>query len=59
MESRALLETAKEAALAAGKFLVDKKNSLKKVSSEIGRDIKLELDLETELLIKNTLSKQK
>ena len=39
MESRALLETAKEAALAAGKFLVDKKNSLKKVSSEIGRDI--------------------
>ena len=55
MESRALLETAKEAALAAGKFLVDKKNSLKKVSSEIGRDIKLELDLETELLIKKHL----
>lgn len=55
MESSALLEIAKEAALAAGKFLVDKKNSLKKVSSEIGRDIKLELDLETELLIKKHL----
>ena len=55
MESSALLEIAKEAALAAGKFLVNKKNSLKKVSSEIGRDIKLELDLETELLIKKHL----
>ena len=54
-----LLSIAKEAALDAGYLLAEKKNSFKKISSEVGRDIKLELDLETEILIKNHLEKTK
>ena len=36
-----LLSIAKEAALDAGYLLAEKKNSFKKISSEVGRDIKL------------------
>ena len=44
-----LLDLAKDAALNAGNFLQNR-DKQKAVHSEIGRDIKLEIDRETELL---------
>ena len=43
-----LQELSKYAALEVGKFLLKNKNTSKKIFSEIGRDIKLELDREAE-----------
>tara|TARA_B100000609_G_C17187203_1_gene420395 strand:- start:701 stop:1426 length:726 start_codon:yes stop_codon:yes gene_type:complete len=57
MNMNKLLGIAKGAALDAGRFLAEKKDSIKEIYSEVGRDIKLELDLETEILIKNHLEK--
>lgn len=50
-----LLHIAKQTALDAGKFLIKEKNNEKKIFSELGRDIKLEIDRSTELLIRDKL----
>ena len=50
-----LLDLAKDAALNAGNFLYRNRDKQKAVHSEIGRDIKLEIDRETELLIRKKL----
>lgn len=51
MKLNSLLELAKETALEAGSFLKINKKKKKKVLSQDGRDIKLELDRKTEKLI--------
>ena len=51
-----LSKVASEAAIEAGKYLIEHKNSNMKVESDIGRDIKLELDKNTEILIRNHLA---
>lgn len=51
-----LSKVASEAAVEAGKYLIEHKNSNMKVESDIGRDIKLELDKNTEILIRNHLA---
>lgn len=55
MKLIALSELAKETALKAGNFLLSQKFKPKKVESESGRDIKLELDIKTEQLIRKEL----
>lgn len=55
MKLIALSELAKETALKAGNFLLSQKLEPKKVESESGRDIKLELDIKTEQLIREEL----
>ena len=55
MKLIALSELAKETALKAGNFLLSQKLEPKKVESESGRDIKLELDIKTEQLIRKEL----
>tara|TARA_B100001027_G_scaffold216060_1_gene191415 strand:- start:645 stop:1391 length:747 start_codon:yes stop_codon:yes gene_type:complete len=57
MNYKELLEVGKEAALQAGQLLVKNKGKKKKVLSELGRDIKLELDSKTERIICNALNK--
>ena len=49
------LETAKEVAVEAGHFLVKNKLTEKEIFSESGRDIKLQLDRDTENLIREKL----
>ena len=46
------LETAKKVAIEAGNFLVENKLTKKEIFSEAGRDIKLQLDRDTENLIR-------
>ena len=55
MSYKNYLEIAKEAAKEAGNFLVKNKLSKKEIYSEEGRDIKLQLDRETEDLIREKL----
>ena len=55
MNFKNYLDIAKEAAKEAGNFLIKNKLSKKEVYSEVGRDIKLELDRETENLIRKKL----
>ena len=50
------LNTAKSAALLAGKFLVNAKGKNLEVLSSTGRDLKLQLDIDTEKLIKDHIS---
>ena len=50
------LNTAKSAALLAGKFLVNAKGKSLEVLSNTGRDLKLQLDIDTEKLIKDHIS---
>ncbi len=50
------LNTAKSAALLAGKFLLNAKGDNLEVLSNVGRDLKLQLDIDTEKLIKDHLS---
>jgi myo-inositol-1(or 4)-monophosphatase len=49
---------AKKTAYLAGKYLLENFNSIKNISSNRGKDLKLELDINTENLIKNTLSEE-
>lgn len=49
------LEIAKEAAISAGKYL--RENALVKIDSEIGKDIKLAVDRESEKIVMEILSK--
>ena len=49
------IQTAINTAKKAGKFLINNKNKVKKVLTEEGRDIKLELDRECENLIREEL----
>ena len=53
------LNLAIEAAKDAGTFLLEQKNNEKLIISEAGRDIKLKLDQDTELLIRNKLEESK
>ena len=53
------LNLAIEAAKDAGNFLLEQKNNEKLIISEAGRDIKLKLDQDTELLIRNKLKESK
>ena len=50
------LNTAKSAALLAGKFIVNAKGKSLEVLSNTGRDLKLQLDIDTEKLIKDHIS---
>ena len=50
------LNTAKSAALLAGKFLVNAKGKSLEVLSNTGRDLKLQLDIDTEKLIKDHIT---
>ena len=50
------LKTAKSAALLAGEFLLDAKGKNLEVLSNTGRDLKLQLDIDTEKLIKKNIS---
>ena len=52
MKYKDCLEIAKEAAKEAGDFLLQNKLNEKEIYSEEGRDIKLQLDRETEELIR-------
>ena len=56
MNLEILTEDAISAAKIAGKFLLDNKLKSKRIFQEIGRDIKLDLDRNTEKLIKKSLS---
>ena len=56
MNYKNYLEIAKEAAKEAGNFLTKNKLSKKEIYSEEGRDIKLQLDRETEDLIRKKIS---
>ena len=49
------LNTAKKAALGAGKILLDEKNNLKKELSSTNKDIKLLADIKAEEYIKNLI----
>jgi len=53
------LELAKNAAIKAGNFLNSQKDNEKLIFSEVGRDIKLNVDRETETLIREELSVSK
>ena len=55
LEITELQNLSKKAAISAGKFLLEEKNSNKKIFSELGRDIKLDLDREAELKIRKIL----
>lgn len=55
MEDNIFLKTAINTVKKAGKFLIRNKNKAKKVLTEEGRDIKLELDRECENLIREEL----
>jgi len=55
LEITELQNLSKKAALSAGKFLLEEKHSNKKIFSELGRDIKLDLDREAELKIRKIL----
>ena len=55
MSYKNYLEIAKEAAKEAGDFLLQNKLNEKEIYSEEGRDIKLQLDRETEELIRKKL----
>ena len=55
MNYKDYLEIAKEAAKEAGIFLLQNKLNEKEIYSEEGRDIKLQLDRETEDLIRKKL----
>ena len=50
------LNTAKSAALLAGKFIVNAKGKSLEVLSNTGRDLKLQLDIDTEKLIKDHIT---
>ena len=56
MSYRQELETAKKAALAAGKILIEQKNNLNKSIFSSNTDIKLEADIVAEKLIKEILT---
>lgn len=56
MDLDLLKKVALEAAKDAGKYLKENKKKNKKVYSEVGRDIKLEIDQHTEKLIRKKLS---
>jgi myo-inositol-1(or 4)-monophosphatase len=58
MSYRQELETAKKAALAAGKILIEQKNNLNKSIFSSNTDIKLEADIVAEKLIKEILSNE-
>ena len=55
MNYKNYIEVAKEAAMEAGKFLLKNKLNDKEIFSELGRDIKLQLDRDTENLIREKL----
>ena len=50
------LNTAKSAALLAGEFLLDAKGKNLDVLSNTGRDLKLQLDIDTEKIIKDHIT---
>ena len=50
------LNIARSAALSAGKFIVDSQEKNQEVLSNVGRDIKLQLDIDAEKLIKEYIS---
>jgi|TARA_B110000240_G_scaffold190846_1_gene232581 myo-inositol-1(or 4)-monophosphatase len=52
------LEIAKSAALKGGKYLLENQSNEQKILLNQGRDIKLQLDADTERLIKDTLTSQ-
>ena len=52
------LEIAKSAALKAGKYLLENQGKELKILLNQGRDIKLQLDIDTEQLIKDSLRSQ-
>ena len=52
------LETAKSAALKGGKYLLENQGKELKILLNQGRDIKLQLDIDTEQLIKDSLESQ-
>jgi len=56
MSYRDLLGVAKKAAIEAGNFLLENKLNEKEIYSEEGRDIKLQLDRETEDLLRKKLA---
>jgi myo-inositol-1(or 4)-monophosphatase len=56
MDLNNLLDIAVQAAKKAGAYLNEQKNTEMKVNSAIGRDIKLELDKNTEILIRDYLA---
>jgi myo-inositol-1(or 4)-monophosphatase len=58
MSYRQELETAKKAALAAGKILIEQKNNLNKSIFSSNTDIKLEADIVAEKLIKEILTNE-
>ena len=58
LELGAWLEIAKSAALKGGKYLLKNQGKELKILLNQGRDIKLQLDTDTEQLIKNSLSSQ-
>jgi myo-inositol-1(or 4)-monophosphatase len=58
LELDAWLEIAKAAALRGGKYLLENKGTELKILLNQGRDIKLQLDTDTEQLIKDSLSSQ-
>ena len=57
MNYKEYLDIAKKTAIKAGDFLIKNKLNKKVVLAEEGRDIKLELDRETENLIRKELEK--
>jgi len=58
-ELKNLFEIASKAAKNAGDYLIKRKDDEKKIFNEIGRDIKLEIDRDTEKLIRQELIKTK
>jgi myo-inositol-1(or 4)-monophosphatase len=58
LELDAWLEIAKSAALKGGKYLLENQGKELKILLNQGRDIKLQLDIDTEQLIKDTLKSQ-
>ena len=58
MDAQELLGIAKEAALTAGKFLLDNSKAVKKVNKEEGRDIKLKADFDSEQIVIDFLTKR-
>ncbi len=55
---KGFLSIAKNVAVAAGEFLRQSNEALKKVNLEIGRDVKIEADLQSEAIIIDLLRKQ-
>ena len=58
LELDAWLEIAKSAALKGGKYLLENQGQELKILLNEGRDIKLQLDTDTEKLIKDSLGSQ-